>query len=71
MSSDMRGLSARQPRAFCIAKGFKPVENRTRPIPRCLIGTLTALLRVRRSHVKRGRAWRAGRQRRARIALRA
>ncbi len=39
----MRALSVRHPYAFCIAMGLKPVENRTRPIPRCLVGPPVAL----------------------------
>jgi hypothetical protein len=41
--SEMRGLSVRYPWSFAIAKGFKPVENRTRPIPAKYVGIPVAL----------------------------
>lgn len=38
-----RGLSVRQPWAWAIAQGWKPVENRTRAFPRALAGVPVAL----------------------------
>lgn len=39
----MRGLSVRYPWSFCIAKGFKPVENRSKRFPPALVGVPVAL----------------------------